>query len=306
MKRARIIKKFIAAGSCVLLCACSQEKGYDATGVFEATEVVVAAEGNGKISSFAVEEGRTLREGEAVGCIDTTQLHLKRLQLQARLQACRSRLRDVDRQLAPLRQQLATQRNERERFARLVDDQAANRKQLDDIDAQIALLEKQIAARAEELAQANDAARSECRETQALIDQTDDQIGKNVIRCPLHGRVLEKYAEAGELATAGRPLFKVADLENMHLRAYITGEQLTHVRLGQRVRVFADRGKDQYAGYDGTVTWIADQAEFTPKTIQTRDERSNLVYAIKIAVRNDGYIKNGMYGEVLLSTDGKD
>lgn len=300
------VRNLLAAIAALLLAACAADDGYDATGVFEATEVLVAAQGTGPLVAFDVEEGQPVEAEECVGCIDTTQLHLKRQQLLAQLQANDSRRRDVERQVAALRQQIATQEKERRRFERLVGDEAANRKQLDDIVAQIALLEKQLTAQTEVLRQTNRGAAAEGEATRALIAQTSDQIRKCTVRSPLRGRVLEKYAEPGEFVATGSPLFKVADLTALHLRAYVTADQLTRLRLGQRVRVFADWGTDERREYAGTVTWMADQAEFTPKTIQTRDERANLVYAIKVAVRNDGYIKNGMHGEVSFGTDDGD
>lgn len=280
--------------------ACSNPTDrYDATGVFEATEVTVSANGNGEIISLQVTDGARLTAGEAVGCIDTMQLHLRKRQLDANLTA-RSRYRDLDRQLAPLQQQIATQQTEKQRFEQLVEASAANQKQLDDISAQLSLLEKELSARTEALEKSNRSIDAEVTGLEAQREQIADQLSKSVIRSPLQGVVPARYAEQGEFATQGRALFKVGDTEHLFLRAYITAPQLTDVKLGQEVSVYADQGENGRRTYKGTVSWISDQAEFTPKSIQTRDERSNLVYAIKVSVENDGYIKCGMYGEVKL------
>ncbi|MDR1544162.1 MAG: HlyD family efflux transporter periplasmic adaptor subunit [Prevotellaceae bacterium] len=286
---------FVAA----IFCSCNNKNSnYDATGVFETTEIVVSAKGNGEILQFDIEEGQTVAAQQIVGLIDTTQLYLKKLQLQASVRAMNSRRVNVSSQIAVLRQQLETAKSERQRFAKLVSENAANQKQLDDINAQIATLEKQLAAQTETLNNANSSVTDEQQAVLAQIAQMDDQIKNSVIKSPAAGAVLEKFAEAGELAAAGKPLFKVANLEKMYLRAYISASQLTELKIGQQVKVFSDLGEKDRKEYQGAVSWISDKAEFTPKTIQTRDVRANLVYAVKIAVKNDGYIKKGMYGEV--------
>ena len=238
-----------------------------------------------------------------MGCIDTVQLSLKREELLGSLQATDSRRYDVNRQIASLREQIATQRREQKRYENLLQANAANRKQLDDINAHLAVLEKQLAAQTETLEKGNRSVSGQVRMLEAQIAQVEDLIRKCVITSPATGTVLAKYAEPGELAAQGRALFKVGNLEEMYLRAYITAPQLTMLKLGQSVRVFADMGEKDRREYPGTVTWISDQAEFTPKTIQTRDERANLVYAVKVAVKNDGYIKRGMYGEIIISNE---
>lgn len=283
------------------MVACNgYDKDYDATGVFEATEVIVAANGNGEIVNFDVEDGETLSAGEVVGTIDTVQLHLRKKQLEANIELVKSRYRDVNKQLAPLQQQIATQQREQHRFEQLVQASAANQKQLDDITALLIRLKKDLAAQTETLAKSNQSIDAEVTGLEAQIALIADQISKSVIKSPLQGVVLAKYAEQGEFATQSRALFKVGDVQHIFLRAYITAPQLTELKLGQEVAVFADKGEDDMREYKGTITWISDKAEFTPKSIQTRDERSNLVYAVKIAVENDGYIKCGMYGEVKL------
>ena len=289
-----------AALSLLLFSSCRDNDGeYDASGVFEATEVVVSAQGAGEIVELNIEEGQEVTAGFLLGHIDTVQLHLRKEQLQANRLAVETRRYDIPRQVASLQQQIETQKREQLRFENLVKSNAANQKQLDDINAQIALLEKQLSAQIESLENNNRSVAGELLGLSAQIAQIEDQIAKNRISSPITGTILTKYAEPGELATQGRSLFKVADIEHLFLRAYVTAGQLTMMKIGQPVRVFADEsGRREYAG---TVTWISDKAEFTPKTIQTRDERANLVYAVKIAVKNDGYIKRGMYGEIKIA-----
>ncbi|GAP71283.1 hypothetical protein SAMD00024442_10_13 [Candidatus Symbiothrix dinenymphae] len=283
----------------LLLAACGrQNSGCDASGVFEATEVIVSAKGNGEIRRFVVEEGQDVEAQVALGVIDTTQLYLKKAQLQAGKRAMNSRKVTVSRQIAALQEQIAKQKTEQRRFETLVGQNAANQKQLDDITSALLMLEKQLAAQTETLNNANNSLSDEQESLVIQIAQIDDQIQNCIIQSPIRGVVLGKYAEAGELAAQGKPLFKVADINKMFLRAYITASQLTQIRIGQSVTVFSDLGESDRKEYAGTVTWISDKAEFTPKTIQTRDERANLVYAVRIAVKNDGYIKKGMYGEV--------
>lgn len=292
---------FAAIGMMVSLVACEGGSGdYDASGVFETTEVTVSARGTGEIMRFDIEEGHQVEAGQAVGYIDTIQLHLKKEELLGSLMATDSRRYNVSRQIASLRQEIATQKRERLRYENLVREKAANQKQLDDINAGLAVLEKRLAAQVETLENSNRSVSGEVLMLEARIAQIEDQIAKCVITSPVRGTVLSKYAERGELAAQGRSLFKVGDLSDMYLRVYITAPQLTTLKVGQQVKVYADEGEDGRREYMGTVSWISDKAEFTPKTIQTRDERANLVYAVKVAVKNDGYIKKGMYGEMKL------
>jgi HlyD family secretion protein len=291
---------FLSFFAVLLFSACNNKNSsYDATGVFETTEIVVSAKSNGEILQFDISEGQEEVAGQTLGVIDTTQLYLKKVQLQASLRAINSRRVNVANQIAVLRQQLETAKSERQRFAKLVSENAANQKQLDDINAQIVTLEKQLAAQTETLDNTNNSLTYEQQAVVAQIAQIDDQIKNSLIKCPVAGTILEKFAEAGELATAGKPLFKVANLEKIYLRAYITASQLTELKIGQQVKVFSDLGEKGRKEYAGAVSWISDKAEFTRKTIQTRDVRANLVYAVKISVKNDGYIKKGMYGEIL-------
>lgn len=286
-------------GAACMVAACgSKNGGYDASGVFETTEVTVSAKGTGEIRQLAVEEGWLVTSETCLGYIDTTQLYLKKRQLEATLRSTDSRYLDENRQLAALRQQIAIQQRERERFANLVQAKAASQKQLDDIDYQLEVLARQLAATAEQLGSSNASLSGQSGSILAQLAQLDDQIANNRIYSPVEGTVLTKYAEPGEFAVPGRPLFKVGNLAGMKLRAYITAGQLTQLKVGQPVTVYADEGEAGRREYPGVVSWISDKAEFTPKTIQTRDERANLVYAVKVAVRNDGYIKKGMYGEI--------
>lgn len=278
--------------------ACKEEKKYDATGTFEATEVLVSSEANGKLVALNVEEGDVLKQGEEVGIVDTVQLYLKRLQLKANRKAVDTQRPDIQVQIASIKEQIATAERERLRILNLLKDNAANRKQLDDWDSQIIVLKRQLAAQVSSLKNSTASLNEQSSSVAIQVAQLEDQLKKCHILVPISGTVLAKYAENGEVTAAGKPLFKVADLAHIYLRAYITSEQLAKVKLGTKVQVFADFGKGIVKKYDGTVTWIADQAEFTPKTILTDDERANQVYAVKIAVKNDGTIKLGMYGEV--------
>lgn len=286
-------------GLAVLFFACHGEDGeYDATGVFETTEVIVSAQGTGEIMRFDIDEGQTVDAEVELGYIDTVQLSLKKQELLANLEATDSRRYNVARQIASLREEIATQKREQQRYQNLIQAKAANQKQLDDINARLATLEKQLAAQTETLENGNRTVSGQVRMLEAQLAQVEDQIGKCRISSPINGTILSKYAEAGELASQGRALFKVGDIVNMYLRAYITADQLTELKIGQSVRVFADEGESGRREYAGTVSWISDKAEFTPKTIQTRDERANLVYAVKIQIQNDGFVKRGMYGEI--------
>lgn len=269
---------------------------YDASGTFETTEIIVSAEASGKILEFNLVEGQELSENKRLGVIDSTQIFLKKLQLQASQQALLSRKPNLNKQIAALEQQLATARKEKNRVEQLVKAEAGTSKQLDDLTAQVAVLEKQLAASRSTLETTLESLSHENQALEIQIRQLDDQLAKCRICSPVNGTVLVKYAEKGELAIAGKALFKVGDTHNMQFRAYITADQLSQVKAGQQVQVLADYGEDELKPYKGIVTWISSKSEFTPKTIQTRDERANLVYAVKVAVQNDGYLKIGQYG----------
>lgn len=293
------VKNIFMTAAAVTLCACNNNNtAYDASGVFETTEVIVSAKGTGEILSFNVEEGQNVNKGEELGRIDTQQLLLKKNQLSSSISATDSRRLDEGRQVASLKQQIANLRRERKRFAELLKADAATEKQVDDIDYQIEVLQRQLAATQEQISSNNSSLANQSTSIEAQLAQLDDQIDNSLIVSPIKGVVLTKYAEQGEYASPGRALFKVADVKRMKLRAYITAGQLTSLKIGQKVKVYADQGDSGRKEYEGTVTWISDKAEFTPKTIQTRDERANLVYAVKIDVSNDGLIKRGMYGDV--------
>lgn len=283
----------------LFLISCNNsDKQYDASGVFETTEVTISSRGNGEIIRLNLEEGQTVKQSEVVGCIDTTQLYLQKKQLLANIGIVESHYYNVSRQMASIRQQITNEQQEQTRYEKLLKANAANQKQLDDIKDQIALLRKELDAKKEDLQNNNRSISSQTLSIEAQIAQIDNQMEKDRIVSPIFGTVLAKYAEQGELASQGRAIFKVADLTRIYLRTYVTAGQLTQLKIGQQVNVYADSGDNDHRKYCGKVTWISDKAEFTPKTIQTRDERANLVYAVKISVKNDGFIKRGMYGDV--------
>lgn len=284
----------------MLLASCRDQAPYDATGIFEATTVTVSAETAGRLVSFDIDEGDSLMAGQAVGLVDTTLLALQQKQLLSQQLATEKSSPDIAAQAAALRSQIAHQQNECERIARLLSGGAATQKQSDDANAQLRTLSGQL----EGLLSTLDKSRSSLTESASALqyqrEQIEEQIRKSCIAAPLTGTVLQKYAEQGEYATPGRPLFKMADLDDIHLRSYFTASQLAHIRIGQEVTVIADFGGDEQYEYPGRIIWIAQESEFTPKSIQTQDTRANLVYAVKIAVKNDGRLKLGQYGEVRL------
>ena len=286
-------------GIAAVLTACnSGDKEYDATGTFEATETTVAAEQAGTLLTFSLEEGDNIEAGTEVGLIDTTQLWLKISQTEASKAVYQSQKPDQEKQIAATRQQLAKARTEQQRYKELVADGAAPSKMLDDASSQVLVLQRQLDAQVSALQTSTNALSRQMDAADVQVRQLRDQLLKCHIKSPASGTVLEKYVERGEYVTPGKPLFKIGDVRHMYLRAYITSAQLKNVKTGQKVKVFADYGGGQKKEYVGTVTWISSRSEFTPKTILTDDERADLVYAVKIAVRNDGYVKIGMYGEV--------
>ena len=280
----------------LLAVGCGNRDDFDATGTFEATEVTVSAEANGRILCFDVEEGDSVEAAVPVGAIDTVQLYLQKLQLERQVASARSSRPDVRKQATALREQIAQQQTERRRVESLLKDGAATTKQLDDIDAQLKILQGQLDALLSTLHNNLASIDENSSAIELQIAQIEDRLSKCRIVSPVGGTVLAKYAEAGELAAVGRPLMKVADLGQVYLRAYFTSEQLSSLRLGQQVTVMADFGGDERIDYQGRITWIASESEFTPKSIQTRNSRANLVYAVKIAVKNDGRLKLGLYG----------
>ena len=276
---------------------------YDATGTFETTEVLVSAEASGRLLYFDIEEGMLLKAGEEVGVVDTVQLYLKKLQLEASLKSVEEQRPDILKQVAATKEQISAAQRERNRVANLLKVGAANQKQLDDAEDQLEVLRKQLVAQNSTLSNSHQSLTWQSSSVGIQVAQVEDQLKKCHITSPITGTVLAKYAEAGELTAMGTPLFKVADTEQMYLRAYITSEQLSQVKLGQKVTVFSDYGTDEHKQYPGVVTWISDTSEFTPKTILTKNERANLVYAVKIAVHNDGLLKIGRYGGMEFSDE---
>lgn len=297
----------------VTLAACNGNgNGHDASGTFEADEVIVSASANGKILSFNVEEGSALAKDSVVGTIDPTNLSLQKEQVEATIQSLGEQTVNVGPQVKLLEQQLAVQQSqldnllhEKTRLENLVKQDAATGKQLDDMNSQIDVLKKQMSVTQQQInvqknnvSTQNRSILSQGKPLEKQAAQIEDLLMKTHIRNPINGTVLAKYAEAGEVTSIGKALYKIADLSSLNLRAYVTGVQLAQIKLGQQVKVYIDNGENKYKEYSGTIIWISDKAEFTPKTIQTKEERANLVYAIKVKVKNDGYLKIGMYGEV--------
>ena len=275
-----------------------KEKEYDATGTFEATETTVFAEQSGALLTFCVNEGENIEANMEVGLIDTTQTWLKIQQLHATKEVYRSQKPDMERQIAATRQQLVKARQDEQRYRELVADGAAPSKMLDDASSQVKVLQRQLDAQISSLSISSRALDKQTAAAEVQVSQLRDQLRKCHIITPTKGTVLEKYVELGEFVSIGKPLFKMADTENMYMRAYVTSAQLQNIKIGQQVKVFADYGNNQRKEYQGTISWISSRSEFTPKTILTDDERADLVYAIKVAIKNDGFVKIGMYGQV--------
>lgn len=283
----------------MMISACnSADVAFDASGSFEAEETIISSEATGRILQFEIEEGQMLQSGQLIGYVDSTQLFLKKKQLQAQVNAILSKKPDVSVQIAALQSQLETAQKEKVRISNMVAGDAAPQKQLDDINAQIDVIKKQIEAQQSSLNISTEGISKDAFSLTTQIEQLDDQLEKCRLINPVNGTVLTKYTEASEMTAAGKPLYKIADLSNILLRAYITGDQLPQIRLNQQVKVLTDDGKGGYKEAEGTIIWINDKAEFTPKTIQTKNERANMVYAIKVKVKNDGTYKIGMYGEI--------
>lgn len=294
----RLIILLATLGACT-----GSDMNYDAAGTFEAVETIVSAEVTGTLEEFKIEEGQPLAAGAVLGYIDTTQLYLQKRQLMAQARAVTSRQPNINAQVAALQEQLKQAQREQQRIANLVKADAATGKQLDDANAQVAIIQKQIAAQQSSLGITTISLAEETTPIEAQILQIENQLAKSRIVNPVGGTVLAKYAAAHEVVNVGKPLYKIADISTLHLRAYVTGNQFAGLKLNQTVTVLTDDGTGHYRKYPGTIIWISDKAEFTPKTIQTKDERANLVYAIKVKVKNDGYLKIGMYGEVNFNDD---
>lgn len=285
----------------LMMVACGgNEKAYDATGTFEATETTVYAEQSGALLTFSVNEGDMIEAGKEVGLIDTTQTWLKIQQMAATKEVYQSQKPDMERQIAATRQQLSKAQQDEQRYRELVADGAAPSKMLDDASSQVKVLQKQLDAQISSLSTSTRSLDKQTVAANVQIEQLRDMLRKCHIVTPTKGTVLEKYVERGEFVAIGKPLFKIADTEQMFMRAYVTSAQLQNIKIGQKVKVFADYGDGQKKAYEGTISWISSRSEFTPKTILTDDERADLVYAVKVAIKNDGYVKIGMYGELKL------
>lgn len=291
--------KFIALALFTASCS-TGSTDFDATGNFETDEVIISSEASGKILNLTIQEGQSLKVNQAVGYIDTVQLYLRKKQLQYSIKALLSKQANTSIQLSTLQEQLATASKEKSRVENLLKSDAATQKQLDDAHAQVLVLQKQIAALNSTLSINNSSLNSETLPLKAQLDQIQDQIKKSVVVNPIEGTVLTQYALQNEVVNPGKALYKIADLSTLTLRAYVSGDQLPGIKIDQPVKINVDAADGKYRVYEGVITWVSDKAEFTPKTIQTKDERANLVYAIKIKVKNDGYLKIGMYGEVKL------
>ena len=287
-----------------LVAACRNSANeFDATGNFEADEVIISSEASGKILKLDVEEGKDLEANAVVGLIDTTQLYLKKKQLEYSIKAVIAKSPNSSVQLASIKEQMETTQREKKRVENLLKDDAATQKQLDDINAELQLLQRQYDASQSNLSITTQSIQSETLPLKAQLEQVQDQLNKSVVRNPFKGTVLTKYALQEEMAAQGKALYKVADLSSLILRAYISGSQLSQIKLGKQVSVLVDAANGDYKTYTGDIMWVSEKAEFTPKTIQTKEERANLVYAVKIRVKNDGYLKLGMYGEVKFLTE---
>jgi HlyD family secretion protein len=279
--------------------ACNRnDSEVDASGSFEASEIVISAESAGVIRRLDLQEGMELKAGEEVGLVDTVQLFLKKKQLLAQVKSTLSQKPDIGRQLASLQVQLQTAEREQKRIASLLKADAATPRQMDDANAQVEMIRRQIEAQSSSLGISSGSISQQANPLQVQVEQVQDQLDKCHIINPVNGTVLSQYAEAGEMTGVAKPLYKIADLSTLVLRAYVTGTEFSTIKLNQMVKVLVDAGDGKYREYKGTIEWISSKAEFTPKTIQTKDERANLVYAVKIRVKNDGLLKIGMYADI--------
>lgn len=284
----------------LLFTACNKTPDYDATGIFEATTVTVSSETTGKILSLDISEGDSIKNGQTIAVIDTTMLVLQQKQLNRQKLSVENSSPDIVAQVSSLHAQIAHQKHECERLGRLLADGATTQKQYDDAQSQLKVLQAQLDALTSSLSNSRNSISDNAVALQYQQEQLEEQIEKSTVKSPLTGTVLIKYAEQGEFAIPGKPICKIANLNDIYLRSYFTVSQLADIQIGQDVTVIADFGGDKQYEYPGTITWIAQESEFTPKSIQTKDSRANLVYAVKIAVKNDGRLKLGQYGEVRL------
>lgn len=285
--------------SALTLVSCNNsEKDWDAAGAFESVETIVSTEASGTLMEFNAEEGQTRKTGDWIGYVDSAQLYFHKQQLEAQIASTLSQQPDIPVQVASLNSQLADAEKNQKRIEKLFKANAATQQQLDDANTQVDVIKKQIEAQKSSLGITTATIQKQVAPLERQIDQINDQLKKCKIINPVHGTVLTKYAENHEVVTPGKALYKIAETDTLILRAYVTGSQLTMIKLGQSVKVRSDQGSNQYRHYNGIIYWISDKSEFTPKTIPTKDERADLVYAIKVRVVNDGFLKIGMYGEV--------
>ena len=300
MKKVNILYSLIIV---LIVSACASSNGkYDASGTFEAVETIISAEANGTLLQFDIHEGQELKASQTVGIIDSTSLVDRKAQLERSKKATLSGRPQTKLQTEALKKELANAILNRDRLKNLVTGGVATQKQLDDANTQVAALEAKIDAQESSLNSTTTSINEQASVIDAQLQEVNNQLAKCKIVNPVDGTILSKYAERYEIAIAGKPLYKIANLSDLIFRAYITGSQLTKIKLNQAVKVYADFGEEKRE-YDGAVEWISGKSEFTPKTIQTQDERANLVYAVKIAVKNDGYLKIGMYGQIKLLGD---
>ncbi|HRW21069.1 MAG TPA: HlyD family efflux transporter periplasmic adaptor subunit [Bacteroidales bacterium] len=279
----------------VLLASCKNNKnGSDAFGTFEATETTISSESAGKIQWIKIEEGQAINAGDTIALVDTVQLSLKREALLAQQKAASNKANYILAQVKVIEEQIKTSLVEKNRLEKLFKDGAATQQQLDNINGLLAVYEKQIST----IETQNAPVINELEAYDKQIAQLTDQINRSYVVNPVSGTVLTKYSEANEIVNQGKALYKIADLNDIFLRAYVSGAQLPNIKLEQKVKVLADKNESELKEYEGVVTWISSTAEFTPKIIQTKEERVNLVYAVKIKVKNDGSLKIGMPGEV--------
>lgn len=288
-----------------LLISCNPKSSYDAQGIFEVTEVIVSAENNGKILYFDIEQGDSVTANIPIGMIDTLQLSLQRLELKKQRAALEASRPNLATQVASVNEQIAGVITDRDRIMRLLKEGAATQQQLDNLNTKLASLQGQLAAQKSTIANNISSLQEQIQAIDVKIEALTDQINKCLISSPISGTVLNKIAQAGEVTTFGKPLFKVADMDQVYLRAYFTSDQLSSLRLGQNVTVVADYGGGNEKEYNGIISFIATESEFTPKTIQTQNSRANLVYAVKISVKNDGLLKIGLTGNVYVHNSNK-
>ncbi len=301
------MKKYIILSNLlitVFLYSCNSDKNkFDSSGTFETIETIVSSEVNGKITQLNIEEGQSIEQGTLIAIIDTSQLYLKKKQLRANINSILSRQPEIAKQLAAIQEQIFTAEREKKRIENLVKSEATGTKQLDDINAQLSLLNKQYIASQSSFEINKNGLNQDVIPLQVQIEQTQDLIEKSKIVNPIKGVVLSKYAETNEITVLGKPIYKIARLDELIFRMYVSGDQLPLLKTGQQLAISIDAGNGEKKDVKGKISWISSEAEFTPKTIQTKDERANLVYAIKLLVPNDGSIKLGMYGEVRFNTE---